>query len=168
MDEIVTARLTWRPPAPEDVDALHALWSIWDVARMSAALPWPPDRAEAEARCRGPLDPAAGLVGHVFAGATLIGTCSVRETDKGPMLGYLLAPATWGRGYATEIAAALLAEAWARHDWPWIRATVFEDNPASMRVVDKLGFTLVERGEGTSRARGGGPIPVRRYRLWRP
>lgn len=167
MVEIVTARLRWRPPLPEDVEALHALYSEWDVVRMSGTIPWPPDRAETAARCL-PVDLAEGLAGHVFAGDTLVGTCSARQTDKGPMLGYLIAPAFWGRGYATEIASALLAEVWRRYDWPWLRATVFEDNPVSMRVIEKLGFTEVERGTGTSRARGGGPLPVRRYRLYRP
>ncbi|GKY87921.1 GNAT family N-acetyltransferase [Sinisalibacter aestuarii] len=167
MVEVVTERLVWRPARAEDAEALHALFSDWDVVRMSGTIPWPPDRAETAARCQ-PVDPAEGLVGHVFAGAALVGTCSVRQSEKGPMLGYLIAPFAWGRGYATEISAALLAEIWPRYDWPWVRATVFEDNPASIRVIEKLGFAEVERGEGSSRARGGGPVPVRRYRLYRP
>lgn len=165
--ELVTERLTWRPPRPEDAEALHALVSQWDVARMTGSFPWPPDRADSEARCI-PADPAEGLVGFVFHEGNFVGTCAVHNTPKGPMLGYMFAPIAWGQGYATEIAGALLAEVWPRYDWPWVRATVFEDNPASMRVVEKLGFVEVERGTGTSRARGGGPLPARRYRLYRP
>jgi RimJ/RimL family protein N-acetyltransferase len=167
MVEIVTKLLRWRPPEPGDGDALHALLSEWDVVRMSGTIPWPPEREETERRCQ-PIDPADGLAGHVFAGDVLVGTCAAHQTEKGPMLGYLIAPAFWGRGYASEIAGALMDEVWRRYDWEWVRATVFEDNPVSMRVIEKLGFVEIERGTGTSRARGGGPIPVRRYRKWRP
>lgn len=167
LDEIVTDRLRWRPPVADDAEALHGLLSDWDVVRMTGSIPWPPDRAETDARCR-PLDPSEGLAGHVFHGDAFVGTCAVQQTEKGPMLGYMIAPWAWGRGFATEVAAAVLAEVWPRYDWPWVRATVFEDNPASIRVVEKLGFVEVERGGGTSRARGGGPLPARRYRLYRP
>lgn len=83
------------------------------------------------------------------------------------MLGSLIAPATRGLGFVTEIAAAPLAATWTRFDWRWIRVTLFEDNPASVRVLDMLGFAPVERGTATSRARGTAP-PVRRCRLVPP
>ena len=167
MAEIVTARLLWRPPHPDDAAALHALVSDPGVARMTATWPWPPDPDFTASRCLA-FDPAEGLRGHVFAEGALVGWAGVVQSSKGPSLGYMLARPAWGRGYATEIGAALIAATWAGTGWPWIRATVFEDNPASMRVVTKLGFTEVERGAGVSAARGPGTWPVRRYRLTRP
>ena len=52
------------------------------------------------------------------------------------------APTSWGRGYATEGAAALLADALAR---PGRRARVYAhallSNPGSIRVMEKIGMT---------------------------
>lgn len=61
-------------------------------------------------------------------------------------LGYRLAPAHWGRGFATEIArAGMLAAARARPDWA-VTARVLANNPASERVLHHLGLTLQWEG----------------------
>lgn len=54
--------------------------------------------------------------------------------------GYWLGEPYWGRGITTAAAGALLEH--LRHDARFARleAPVFEWNPASMRVLDKLGF----------------------------
>ncbi|MEL7544684.1 MAG: GNAT family protein, partial [Pseudomonadota bacterium] len=46
-------------------------------------------------------------------------------------------------------------------------ASVFLDNPASARVLAKLGFVESGRGAGWSRARGDSAIPEVRMRLTR-
>jgi [ribosomal protein S5]-alanine N-acetyltransferase len=61
--------------------------------------------------------------------------------DGGVMLGYSVLDAFHGRGYATEAVAALVR--WALHE-PGISCIVadtFEHNPASIRVLEKNGFT---------------------------
>ncbi|MEU8900221.1 GNAT family N-acetyltransferase [Nocardia sp. NPDC048505] len=57
-------------------------------------------------------------------------------------LAYRFWPHAWGRGYATELAAA--AVAWAEQRLPGvpIAADVSESNTPSLRVVRKLGFLL--------------------------
>jgi RimJ/RimL family protein N-acetyltransferase len=56
-------------------------------------------------------------------------------------VGYWLGEAHWGRGIATAALAAF-AEALFRHtDLERIEAGVFTSNPASMRVLEKAGFT---------------------------
>jgi len=167
MAEIRTTRLVLRPARPADAPALHAILSDWDVAKMTATWPWPPD-PEASARRSVPFDPAKGLAGHIFLGDEMIGAMAVKPSGGRPMLGYNIARAHWGRGYATEMGAALIAACWRLYDWPEIGATVFEENPASMRVLAKLGFAEYERGFGASLARGPGEWPVRRFRLARP
>ena len=54
-------------------------------------------------------------------------------------LGYTVFPEHRGRGYATEATAALIEWAWATGEVSTVLATVSPANPASRRVVDRLG-----------------------------
>ena len=54
--------------------------------------------------------------------------------------GYWLAEAHWGRGIATAAARATVEHVFARFDVVRLEASVFEWNPASMRVLEKCGF----------------------------
>ena len=55
-------------------------------------------------------------------------------------LGYTLARAAWGRGYATEAAAACLAAGLAHLDVERIVALADVENTASHRVAERLGM----------------------------
>jgi RimJ/RimL family protein N-acetyltransferase len=73
----------------------------------------------------------------------VIGYCGLIGDGRGfegePELAFELLRRTWGRGYATEAAGAVLD--WARltgYERLW--ATVWEWNTASRRVLEKLGF----------------------------
>ena len=60
-------------------------------------------------------------------------------------MGYWITPAHWGRGYATEALGALVR--WAFRTWPRlnrVESEVYARNPASVRVLNKIGF--VEEG----------------------
>jgi ribosomal-protein-alanine N-acetyltransferase len=59
-------------------------------------------------------------------------------------LGYTLARAAWGRGYATELGRALLAFAFGELGAERVVAQVEPDNAASRRVLEKLGMRAVE------------------------
>jgi RimJ/RimL family protein N-acetyltransferase len=56
-------------------------------------------------------------------------------------VGYQLARRSWGRGIATEVAAALIDHAFRHLALPRLVAVVYPDNRASRRVLEKLGFT---------------------------
>ncbi len=59
-------------------------------------------------------------------------------------LGYLLSEASWGQGYASELVAGLVG--WCRTQpevWS-ITGGVARDNHASIRVLEKNGFALLE------------------------
>ncbi len=61
-------------------------------------------------------------------------------------LGYRFTPAAWGHGYATEAGVAALAAArQARPDVP-VTARALTANPASIRVLERIGLTQVWRG----------------------
>jgi [ribosomal protein S5]-alanine N-acetyltransferase len=66
-------------------------------------------------------------------------------------LGYTLARASWGRGYATEAASACLAAGLAHLGVGRIIAVVDEENEASLRVAERIGMRRVERIEANGR-----------------
>ena len=69
-------------------------------------------------------------------------------------LGYMLGPAVWGHGYATEAGRAVLAHGFETLRADRIEADVFASNIASQRVLEKLGFVgPSETGAGWSATR---------------
>ena len=55
-------------------------------------------------------------------------------------IGYWIGKDFWGAGFMSEAAKGLLSEAFRTFDMPYIDAGYFEDNLASGRVLEKLGF----------------------------
>ena len=76
-----------------------------------------------------------------------VGLCGLthRAGYPGLNISYHLAPPVWGRGWATELATALVAMAETTRLSPYLHALVRAANPASVRVLDKLGFRDVGR-----------------------
>jgi RimJ/RimL family protein N-acetyltransferase len=78
----------------------------------------------------------------------LIGEAGLAPFDgHGPQLelGYLLRRDTWGRGLATEAAAACRDAAFAQLGADELLAVVDVGNDASLRVAQKLGFEVTGR-----------------------
>jgi RimJ/RimL family protein N-acetyltransferase len=160
--ELKTARLTMRRARPEDLDGIHALFSDFEVVRHTASWPWPADPAYTATRAQ-PYDPAKGMAGPVLLGGEIIGVAGVTEGE----LGYMFAMAHWAQGYATEISRALIAHAFDTYDWPRIEAGVFDGNPASARVLEKLGFVHVG-DDSLMCAAAGQERPLKLFHLARP
>lgn len=81
------------------------------------------------------------------AGERQVGHAALLRADGGAVeLGFVLRPDSWGRGFATEIARALVAAALARHPGAPVIATVDVDHPASRRVLEKAGMVLAGAG----------------------
>ena len=142
-----TPRLTLRPAWPEDAPLLATALADERVVRMLARVPHPYTLADAErwaAQPRGGHEPRFVIAAHDAAyrqgEPRLIGGIGISEYEGGLNLGYWLAPDAWGRGYATEAGRAVIDM--ARHALPIdrLRAWHFADNPASGRVLRKLGF----------------------------
>jgi RimJ/RimL family protein N-acetyltransferase len=139
-----TERLTLRPGWIEDAPALYSAIADEGIVRNLATAPWPyrPEDAESFlARDRGAAEASALVFLHTEGRPELIGGVGFgRMPDGRTELGYWLKRDCWGRGYATEAARALLAA--ARHSLRLKRleAGHFLDNPASGRVLEKLGF----------------------------
>ena len=81
-------------------------------------------------------------------GARLIGFAGFARPPERPgvvELIYAFAPAVWGRGYATEVAAALVAFGFDRCGLTRIEATVDPANEGSKRVLAKVGMAYEGR-----------------------
>jgi RimJ/RimL family protein N-acetyltransferase len=149
-----TTRLTLRPLWPEDAPALAAAIGHEAVIRNLARVPLPYTVADAEAFAGTPRsgeEPVFAILSHETADGTprLVGGIGLHDAEDGVQLGYWLTPNAWGRGYATEAGRAVIGM--ARHALPLaeVRAWHFADNPASGRVLAKLGF----RATGETRPR---------------
>jgi RimJ/RimL family protein N-acetyltransferase len=146
VDQVLTTeRLVLRPVTADDHAVLLAHWTrpdvrrfLFDGATLSAA-----DVTEAiEESIR---DFAAGGYGIWLiqeAGlAGLVGTAGLRPLDDlGLEIFYSLTPGSWGRGYATEAARAVVAHALGTLGLPEVLAEVDEGNAASAAVVKRLGM----------------------------
>src|SRR3712207_4719023 len=66
-------------------------------------------------------------------------------------LGYTLGRAWWGRGYASEAAAACVRHAFDEEGVTELVALALHENPASLQVLGKLGFE--EAGTGSDHGR---------------
>ena len=138
-----TPRLLLRPGFPEDAPALAAAIADEAIVRNLAVVPWPYRLRDAEAFLASPRDPVLPslLVFERTAGAPqLVGSCGLGRRPSGAVeLGYWIARPRWGRGFATEAAAALVEIARAL-GLACLEGSHFLDNPASGRVLEKLGF----------------------------
>lgn len=154
---VATPRLKLRPLMMSDAGRIADLIDF-GIARMTSSNPHPYRLGDAEAF----LDRTVAGVGRGWRyaietdGEGLVGVIGL-EAKSGPLLelGYWLGQPHWGRGYASEAAGAVLQ--WAR-DTQDVRVVVagrFEDNPASGRVLEKVGFLYTGVVEPRfSRARG--------------
>jgi RimJ/RimL family protein N-acetyltransferase len=138
-----TERLLLRPGWAEDAPALAAAIADEKIVRNLATAPWPYGLRDAEAFLAQPRDPAlpSFLVFERTAGdPRLVGSCGLGRRPSGAVeLGYWIARPFWSRGYATEAATALIDIA-RTLGFTRLEGSHFLDNPASGRVLEKLGF----------------------------
>ena len=135
-----TERLFLRPAWPEDWEAVLGGIADEGVVKNLARVPWPYGPAEARefvSRGQDPCHPTF-LVIRPDTGQA-IGCAGLGDDNGDVEIGYWLARPFWGRGYATEAARGVLDIA-RLLGHRRARAGHFIDNPASGRVLRKLGF----------------------------
>lgn len=80
----------------------------------------------------------------------MIGIVGVFRLEPVVELGYVFHPSSWGKGYATESVAALVARFWElRPTIRTITAKTDTENYESMRVLVKCGFLEVGREDAS-------------------
>lgn len=139
-----TPRLTLRPGWPEDATALTAAIAHEAVAFRLSRLPWPytiEHAAEWLNRPKGP-EVVLQILAHEGPCPRMIGAIGIHPDEAlgGYEIGYWLTPDAWGRGYATEAGRAMLGIARYGMGLKRLHSGHFIDNPASGRVLAKLGF----------------------------
>ncbi len=163
-----TPRLLLRPGFPEDAPALADAIGHLAIVRNLGRAPWPYRLADAQTALGAPRSsvlPSFLIMERTDGAPRLVGGCGFAPKPSGAVeIGYWIARPNWGRGIATEACGALVDIARALR-LPALQAAHFLDNPASGRVLEKLGFSptgiIAPR---FCRARGE-EVPARLYRL---
>jgi ribosomal-protein-alanine N-acetyltransferase len=149
-----TARLLLRPFTEADTDAIFAVMSNPRVMRYWDSPPWK-ERAQAErfierSRRMEQDGEGARLAIERTADGAFLGQCGFfrwNPTFRSGAIGYCLDESAWGQGYGTEAIGAMLQWAFDTLDLGRVQAELDTRNPASARVLEKLGFVH----EGTLR-----------------
>lgn len=146
---LTTPRLVLRPVTVRDHAALLAHWTAPDVRRFlfDGVLLSPAEiTAAIEDSTRDFAAAGYGLwLIHEQCRTDLIGTAGLRPLEGlGLEIFYSLAPGSWGQGYATEAARAVLAHALGPLGLPEVLAEVDEGNTASLAVIERLAMTRFE------------------------
>lgn len=151
---LTTGRLRLRPLSAEDAAHITLYASAWDVARMTRHIPHPLPPGASEAFIRSVLSGEARetvwaieVIGDLEG--ALIGVIGLQDDGE---IGYWIGAPFWDTGFATEALQAVVAEA-RRLGHLRLRAEVFQDNPASARVLSKAGFRYLGEAESFSTAR---------------
>jgi ribosomal-protein-alanine N-acetyltransferase len=151
MSKLLTERLLLRPFRNPDADEFARLSGDWAVASMTSDIPYPFSPAQAV----GWLKPVRGEMrfGIEREGRLIGGVGFYRRRSGVAELGFWLGRPWWGYGYATEAASAVVRHGFASTRLPAFSSAHFTDNPASGRVLAKLGFEPVGRGRIACAAR---------------
>lgn len=141
-----TSRLLLRPGFPEDAPALFRAIADEAIVRNLSSAPWPYRMRDADAflaKARDPLLPSFLIFERTDGEPQLAGSCGLGRRPSGAVeMGYWISRVFWGRGFATEASRAMIEIA-VGLGLPRLEASHFLDNPASGRVLEKLGFEPV-------------------------
>jgi RimJ/RimL family protein N-acetyltransferase len=144
-----TERLLLRPSWPEDASAIYAAVADEAIVRNLAHAPWPYtacDAAQFAELEHSEHYPNFILMLRTDGAPKLIGSCGLAERDGEVELGYWIARDHWGQGFAAEAAKAVVGVAKALGHKKLV-AGHYIDNPASGRVLRKVGFRPLDRIE---------------------
>lgn len=147
MDRIVTERLVLRRARADDVDAMHAVLSDPVAMRYWSSLP------------HTDIEQTREWIGRMIASDRRESDDWIVEQDgrvigkagcyRLPEIGYILHPDCWGQGIATEALRAVIDHLFAHYALPALQADIDPRNTRSIRLLERLGFTITGKAEGT-------------------
>ena len=167
--ELTSRRLLLRRPRGGDEPAIVDIVGDWEVARRLSRVPYPYGSMDARFFLEQVVPDEWVWAITLHGSDQLLGVVGLtpEEGTGTAELGYWLSRRQWGRGIATEAAKAVVAYGFDVLDLPWITSGYFEENPASGRVLGKLGFVETSRARRGCLAVGA-DVPSVEMRLSRP
>ena len=155
---VPTARLVLRPIRASDAGLLELYAGDARVARGTTTIPHPlpPGAAQAfveRAHAPGRTEDIWVMDGSATGLSELLGVIGLERMDRAQSeVGYWVAPAFWNIGIASVAVEAMVAA--NPHQARTLFGSVFQDNPASARVLIHAGFEYIGDAEAYSVARG--------------
>jgi len=143
MSTLKTERLTLKPLSAGDLPALVPLLNDYDVAKNLTHVAHPYSMAlgrEWVATSEQRWQSGDGCNWSVYRGDTFTGICTIGRQHGRFNLGYWYGKPHWGQGYATEAGARAVRYAFEELGETALVSGFYADNPASGRVLEKLGF----------------------------
>ncbi|MEM9971234.1 MAG: GNAT family N-acetyltransferase [Pseudomonadota bacterium] len=154
---IATERLVLRPMRRSDAGTLELFGNDERVARMTRSIPHPVPPGAVDALISRALSPDRTEDIWVMDGTKsglgeFLGLIALEQMDRNQSeIGYWVVPAFWNSGLASEAVGTLIAE--NPHGDKTMFGSVFQDNPASARVLTNAGFEYIGDAEAFSVAR---------------
>ncbi len=151
---LITARLVLRPFTLSDAPVVKELAGEWEIAETTANIPHPYEEGMAEVWISTHQESFDKGEAVTFAitlrtDARLVGAIGLRiiKAHRLAEMGYWVGRPYWNQGYCTEAAQAVLRYGFEVLDLNRVQARHMTHNPASGRVMQKLGMKY----EGTLR-----------------
>jgi RimJ/RimL family protein N-acetyltransferase len=146
--KLQTERLILRAFTLKDVPDVQRLAGEWEVARTLLSVPHPYEDGVAEkwiSEHRSAFERGEGVNFAVVLRerGELCGACGllINSQDANAELGYWIGVPYWGRGYATEAAREVVRYGFEGLGLHRVYAAHFGRNPASGRVLRKIGMS---------------------------
>lgn len=145
---LITPRLMLRPFTLDDAPAVRELAGQWEIAETTVSIPHPYEEGVAEEWIRTHQEAfdkgeAVNFAIALRSDGLLIGAIgmSINWSNRLAEMGYWIGKPYWNRGYCTEAAREVLRYAFETLGLNRVQARHMTKNPASGRVMQKIGMT---------------------------
>lgn len=153
---IETPRFVLRPVSRSDSGQIELYTSDKRVAEATSSIPHPLPAGVTEGFIDRALSPNrvedVWVIDPSHDGSQVLGVIGLSRIDREQSeIGYWVAPAAWNSGFASEAVGAIVAA--NPQACRTLFGSVFQDNPASARVLTNCGFDYIGEAESYSVAR---------------
>ena len=143
---LTLSRCIVRPWAETDADALQRHANNRHVSmHLRDRFPYPYETEQARTFLGWIAKQASPTVWAIEVGGEAVGGIGIEmhsDVERvSAEIGYWLGESVWGRGIATEALKAVTVEAFRRFEITRLYAVPFADHAASVRVLEKAGYT---------------------------
>lgn len=156
-----------RPYQLDDADRLAVLLNDPDVTAMTASIPYPYARSDAEAFLSNARNDEGRIVGRaILLDGELVGGVGLGPRPNGrEEIGYWVGKPYWGQGIATRAVALFLDVLRDQGVGAPLYAQTVRTNEASQKVLLSNGFVFTGEGECVTPARDTAKQPSNDYLL---